>query len=105
MGTAPIADSGSKPDPAAGWCRWRHELTDGFKEGTDAFVVAFDLSLQFPELDGEFPVGGQGFPETDKGPHDRDVNPDRPLGPEDARKHGHTLLSKGPRQFPDPAPT
>jgi hypothetical protein len=85
--------------------RWGHELADGFKEGTDGGIVAFDPLLQFNQFSREFDMAGKHLAELNEGAHDSDVDLYRSAAAEDAGQHGDSLFSEGEGQSTRSAPT
>ncbi len=70
-----------------GW--WgRHELADGFKEGTDGGIVALEALFQIGQFACKLFVEGQRLAQADEGPHDRDVDLNGLFAPQHARKQG-----------------
>lgn len=69
---------------------------------TRLYIILF---LQAIQLAGQvFVGGGNHLPKADKGPHDENVDGDRPTAIEDAGKHRDTLLGEGVGQvFPVPS--
>jgi hypothetical protein len=68
-----------------------HQLSDGVKDNAKLLVV---FLLEIGEFVGQVLVSGEHLPERDEGPHDGNVDLDRPLASQNAREHGHALLGE-----------
>ncbi len=75
--------------------QWRdHQLPNGLENSLEVLVVLARFAFKFFELAGEIFVRGHNFAEPHEGAHDRDIDFDRTVAPEYARKHSYALLGE-----------
>ena len=86
-----------------GLVRWFCQLFDRIENNIKLLVVVLEFGFDLIQLFLDAPVCRQDFPESDKGPHDGDIDLDGPWTIEDAGEHGNALLCEDQGGLSPPA--